>query len=89
MSFYTVDLCYSTFEQLVPDLFLLAVSARWITKSHLVEKRLNKKKTIQNQTNYPVGRMFTYHPSTRKCNKKKHQDRGIPVKRGGDFHRLR
>ena len=47
MSFYTMDLCYSTFEQLVPDLFLLAVSARWITKSHLVEKRLNKKKQFK------------------------------------------
>ena len=43
-------------------------------KSHLVEKRLKKKKkqnqtkTIQNEKNYPLGRMFPYHyhPSTKK-----------------------
>ena len=65
-------------------------------KSHLVEKRLKtttttKTKTTQIRKNYPLGRMFPYHyhPSTRKCDKKKHEDRGYPFKSGGDTHRLR
>ena len=46
MSFYTVDLCYSTLEQLVPDLYLLAVSAWWVTKhshANLVTALLHSK----------------------------------------------
>ena len=46
MSFYTMDLIYSTFEQLVPDLYLLVVSARWVTKhshANLVTALLHSK----------------------------------------------
>ena len=46
MSFYTMDLCYSTLEQLVPDLYLLAVSAWWVTKhshANLVTALLHSK----------------------------------------------
>ena len=32
MSCYTMDLCYSTFEQLVSDPYLHAVSVRLVTK---------------------------------------------------------
>ena len=41
-----MDLIYSTFEQLVPDLYLLAVSARWVTKhshANLVTALLHSK----------------------------------------------